>query len=239
MRRTLAAPLLALFVVSCTVTPGPSASGGPAGLGAKPTINEQTRGELQALLQKQHDTLASRDQNGYVATVDQERLALRRCANETFDIAGRQGVTGVAQVGKIEPYLDTYVRGYVQEGSNGLRRMYFRKTPRTVLPVRLVDFERSPSGSPAALSTDSDGTPSGILDSSPCSSLLRKRMIEPELPNTTTFGRPCAGREYSFIARGSRVKVSPAFHCRPSTETPKVRELKASPYLCWRSSARC
>jgi len=68
--------------------------------------------------------MASRDQTAYVATIDPDRLALKRCANESYDIATRQGVGAVPQVGKIEAYLDTYVRAYVQEGALGLRRMF-------------------------------------------------------------------------------------------------------------------
>ncbi|MDO8506861.1 MAG: hypothetical protein Q7S41_04540 [Candidatus Limnocylindria bacterium] len=105
----------------------PDTSASPSAA-AKPAINEQTRGEIQALLQKQHDAVASRDQTALNATIDQERLALKRCANESYDIATRQGVGRVSQVGKIEPYLDMYVRAWVQEGSFGQRRLFFRKT---------------------------------------------------------------------------------------------------------------
>ena len=129
MRRTLVA-LFALLLISCSSgTPAPGASGsGTAATAAKPQINEQTRGAIQALLQKQHDTIATRDQTAYMATVDPDRLALKRCANESYDIATRQGVGNVGQVGKIEGYLDTYVRAYVQEGANGSRRLFFRQT---------------------------------------------------------------------------------------------------------------
>jgi len=129
MRRTLVA-LVALLLIACSSgTPAPGASGsGTAATAAKPQINEQTRGAIQALLQKQHDTMATRDQTAYMATVDPDRLALKRCANESYDIATRQGVGNVGQVGKIEGYLDTYVRAYVQEGANGSRRLFFRQT---------------------------------------------------------------------------------------------------------------
>jgi len=129
MRRTLVA-LFALLLISCSSgTPAPGASGsGTAATAVKPQINEQTRGAIQALLQKQHDTMATRDQTAYMATVDPDRLALKRCANESYDIATRQGVGNVGQVGKIEGYLDTYVRAYVQEGANGSRRLFFRQT---------------------------------------------------------------------------------------------------------------
>ncbi len=134
MRRLLAPLFVAIFIAAActTAAPAPSTSAGGAaqsGNAAKPAINEQTRGAIQALLQRQHDTMASRDQNGFTATVDPDRLALKRCANESYDISTRQGVGPVPQVGKIEPYLDAYVRAYVQEGSNGQRRIFFRQTP--------------------------------------------------------------------------------------------------------------
>lgn len=123
--------ILALVVwsvaVSCTPTTTPPAASASAGVAEKPAINEQTRGEIQAVLQKQVSAMANKDQTTFQSTIDQERRALVRCANESYDIATRQGAGGAAQVGKIEPYLDTYVRAYVNEGSNGQRRIYFRK----------------------------------------------------------------------------------------------------------------
>lgn len=128
MRRTLIVVLAALFIASCSSgTPAPAASGSASAAAAKPQINEQTRGAIQAVLQKQHDTMATRDQTAFATTIDPDRLALKRCANESYDIATRQGVGNVPQVGKIEPYLDTYVRAYVQEGANGIRRIFFRQ----------------------------------------------------------------------------------------------------------------
>lgn len=131
MKRLLCAVLtVSVLASACTTgTPGPApASSGSGAPAAKPAINEQTRGAIQALLQRQHDTMAARDQTGFATTIDPDRLALKRCANESYDIASRQGVSAVPQVGKIEPYLDTYVRAYVQEGSSGQRRLFFRQT---------------------------------------------------------------------------------------------------------------
>ena len=127
--KRLAVVLAAWAVIAaCTpTTPAPDASAS-ASAGVKPAINEQTRGEIQALLQKQRDAMAKRDQTNFIATIDPERLELKRCENESYDIATRQGVGAVGQVGKIEPYLDLYVRAWVQEGSSGQRRLFFRKT---------------------------------------------------------------------------------------------------------------
>ena len=128
VKRILATILVAATLAACSSANPPTASGS-AGTVTKPAINEQTRGQIQAVLQKQHDSTASRDQNAFATTIDPDRLALKRCANESYDVAGRQGVGNTPQVGKIEPYLDTYVRAYVQEGGNGLRRIFFRQTP--------------------------------------------------------------------------------------------------------------
>ncbi len=130
MKRLLCAVLTAAFVAVACTTGSPAsgpASSGPGTPAAKPAINEQTRGAIQALLQRQHDTMAARDQTAFVSTIDPNSLALKRCANESYDVAARQGVGSVPQLGKIEPYLDTYVRAYVQEGSNGQRRLFFRQ----------------------------------------------------------------------------------------------------------------
>ena len=108
-------------------TTTPPAGSATAEVVEKPAINEQTRGEIQALLQKQTGAMSAKNLASFGTTLDQERRALVRCATETYDISTRQGVGAVPQVGKIEPYLDTYVRAYVQEGSLGLRRVYFRK----------------------------------------------------------------------------------------------------------------
>jgi hypothetical protein len=127
MKRFLVAVLgVSAFVIGCSpATTAPDASASAAAV--KPAINEQTRGEIQALLQKQHDTMATQDNKSFIATIDPDRLALKRCANESYDIASRQGVGNAGQVGKIELYLDTYVRAYVQEGATGMRRLFFRK----------------------------------------------------------------------------------------------------------------
>lgn len=127
MKRFLIAMAVSSIVASCTAPATPPAGSGSAGVVEKPAINEQTRGEIQALLQKQVSAMAGKDQTAFQSTIDQERRALVRCSNESYDIATRQGVGAAPQVGKIEPYLDTYVRAYVQEGSLGLRRIFFRK----------------------------------------------------------------------------------------------------------------
>ena len=114
-------------VLSCTPTTTPPSESATAAVAEKPAINEQTRGEIQALLQRQSIAMANKDQKAFQSTIDDERRALLRCQTENYDIATRQGAPGTPQVGKIEPYLDTYVRAYLNEGQNGIRRAYYRK----------------------------------------------------------------------------------------------------------------
>jgi hypothetical protein len=129
MRRFTLFLLLWALVVACTpsTTPPDGSASASTAVAERPAINEQTRGEIQALLQKQVNAMANKDQTAFQSTIDQERRALVRCTNESYDIATRLGAGAAGQVGKIEAYLDTYVRAYVQEGSNGLRRIFFRK----------------------------------------------------------------------------------------------------------------
>ena len=127
MRRALFSVLIWAVVLGCTPSATPPGASATTAVVEKPAINETTRGEIQAVLQKQNSAMASKDLTSFGSTLDQERRALVRCATETYDISTRLGVGAVGVVGKIEPYLDTYVRAYVQEGSLGLRRIYFRK----------------------------------------------------------------------------------------------------------------
>ena len=126
MKRLLIA-VTACVVVACTPLTAPPSGSATTAVAEKPQINEQTRGEIQALLQRQVTTMANKDQTAFQTTIDQDRRALVRCSNEAYDISTRQGVGAAPQVGKIEPYLDTYVRAYVSEGANGIRRIFFRK----------------------------------------------------------------------------------------------------------------
>jgi hypothetical protein len=127
MKRWLAVLAASAIVIGCSPSTTPPDTSPTVAVAVKPAINEQTRGEIQALLQRQHDTMATQNNTNFIATIDPERLALKRCANEAYDIASRQGVGNTGQVGKIEAYLDTYVRAYVQEGATGMRRLFFRK----------------------------------------------------------------------------------------------------------------
>jgi hypothetical protein len=128
IRRSTLSAIVAIFVVTGCTTAAPAVSPSPSVSGATAVvITEKTVGELQAVLQAQRDALTKRDLKAYQATFDQQRPAFRRCKQESFDIAGRQGVGGTApRIVKVTAYRDTYARAWVDEGSNGIVRTYFR-----------------------------------------------------------------------------------------------------------------
>lgn len=127
MRRLLLAlTLLAIVAGACTSASTPTASGE-----AKLEITGATVGELQALLQKRIDAVARHDLVAYQSTFDQTRTTWRRWLNDDYDIATRNNSSLLfapqAKIARAEVYRDTYVRAYVDEGSRGWRRYYFRK----------------------------------------------------------------------------------------------------------------
>jgi hypothetical protein len=114
---------LALLIGGCTAAP-PAQSAPTA---ATVVINENTKSEISALLQKRQAALAGKDLRGFQATIDMTRPALRRCQQELFDVAARQGASSTApSVGKIEVYGGTYVRAYVEDQGTGYMRIYFK-----------------------------------------------------------------------------------------------------------------
>jgi hypothetical protein len=127
--RGLRRGVLALaLVTACTAVPSsavtPSASPPPA----KVEITASTPAELEAVMKERLRALQAKDLPAFQATVDLTRLAFRRCEQETFDTAARQGAAaGPTRVVKVEPYGDGYVRAYVEDGSHGIERIYFRR----------------------------------------------------------------------------------------------------------------
>ena len=125
-RRLVAVALLAGLTASGCVGSGPGTSPAPSSA-PKVVITGRTPSEIEALLRTRQQALASKDLKAFQATIDMTRLTFRRCQQEVFDVAARQGASPDARsVGKIEPYLDSYVRAYVDDGS-GFRRLYFRR----------------------------------------------------------------------------------------------------------------
>lgn len=128
MPRALAL-LVAAAVLFAACVPGPTTGASPSPTGpAKVQVTDKTKDEIQAAIRAQRDALTKRDLKAYQATFDGQRNALRRCKTESFETAGRVGASAVTPtVVKVEPYLDTYVRAWVDEGSNGITRTYFRR----------------------------------------------------------------------------------------------------------------
>ena len=129
--RACAALLFAALLAGCTAPPPVAATATPTSSAPVAVeITDSTRGELQAALQTQQTALTRRDLTGYQATFDGQRAGLRRCKQESFDIAGRQGASGTApRVVRVDPqpYATVYVRAWVDEGGRGLARLYFRQ----------------------------------------------------------------------------------------------------------------
>ena len=134
-----AALVLALSLAACSSPPPAVAVSSPE----KVTITADTPSELKAVIVARASALQRKDLKGFQATIDLTRGAFRRCQSETFDIASRQGFTPTAvRIGKVEPYLDTYVRAYVGDlQSDGYARTYFRREGGTWILSEPLDAE--------------------------------------------------------------------------------------------------
>jgi hypothetical protein len=128
-----------VLVGGCTSAPTAPPANPSGAVAAPPQITENTRGEIVAVYERRYDALRKRDLSAYQKTFEVTRLALRRCFMDSFDVAGRQGVPTVPDVGKVDVYGD-YVRAYVNEGF-GYRRLYFRKTDSGFIQSEPTDAE--------------------------------------------------------------------------------------------------
>lgn len=117
---------VALLLVLAFAACGPGTAVAPPADG-KVAITASTASEIEALLQKRADTMQAKDLAGFQSTFDATRPALRRCQGEAFEIASRQGARPAPKVGKVEPYLEQYVRAYVGNDADGYQRLYFRR----------------------------------------------------------------------------------------------------------------
>ncbi len=116
-----AAFALAVLIGSCTAAPTAQVS--PT---AALALNDNTKSEISSVLQRRQTALAGKDLQGFQATIDMTRPALRRCQQESFDVAVRQGASSTGPVvGKVEVYAGIYVRAYVDDGL-GFMRVYFK-----------------------------------------------------------------------------------------------------------------
>jgi hypothetical protein len=123
-RGVLALALLA----GCTPAPSSEATPSPSPPPAKVEITASTAAEIESVMKERLRALQAKDLFAFQGTVDLTRLAFRRCQQETFDTAARQGFGGGAsRVLKVEPYGDGYVRAYLDDGASGIDRRYFRR----------------------------------------------------------------------------------------------------------------
>jgi len=133
LRRLL---LLVALLVCCDAPPASTAGGA--------LIGPETQHELEAVLQKKADAIRRQDLAAFQSTIDVSRAAFRRCWQEAFDEAGRGSVpfgTLGTKILKIEPYLDSYVRAYVQDDAASVSRRYFRRSGATWILTEPRDEE--------------------------------------------------------------------------------------------------
>lgn len=90
--RRLAALTFAILI-GCTTAPA-APTPEPSSTATTVVINESSKSEISAVLQRRHAALAGKDLQAFQATVDLTRPAFRRCQHETFDIAGAAGARG-------------------------------------------------------------------------------------------------------------------------------------------------
>ncbi len=129
MRRLgFASAVLALLLAACV--PAPTAPSAPSAGPVKVTVGPETKGELEAVLQKRTDAARRQDLSAFQSTIDLSRSTFRRCWTEAFEETGRGSApswVNSTKIVKVEAYLDTYVRAYVDEPGLGIARRYFRK----------------------------------------------------------------------------------------------------------------
>jgi hypothetical protein len=119
---------LAIFA-GCTAPPAtePSASAASPSPAAV-QITSSTRAEIESTIAERLRALGAKDLTAFQATVDLTRPAFRRCQQETFEVAARQGfAAGPTKVMKVEAYGNGYVRAYLDDGGKGIERVYFRR----------------------------------------------------------------------------------------------------------------
>ena len=141
MRRALLAVALAVLA-ACTPPSAVEPSVSPASPTPPPIqITSTTTAEIESAIAERLRAMGAKDLTAFQATVDLTRPAFRRCQQETFDIAARQGsATGPTKVVKVEVYGGTYVRAYLDDSGHGVERVYFRRNnDRWVLTEPKVD----------------------------------------------------------------------------------------------------
>jgi hypothetical protein len=123
--RRLFVLLLVLALSACE----PAVSRPPESSG-RALIGPDTQRELEAVLQRKADAIRRQDLAAFQSTIDLSRAAFRRCWMEAFDESGRGAIPFGAlgtRIVKVEPYLDSYVRAYVQDDPGSISRRYFRR----------------------------------------------------------------------------------------------------------------
>jgi len=98
-------------------------------------VTDSTKAELTALLKTREDAIGRSDQRAFEGTYDVTRPAFRRWQAEEFADAATLGPRLLGKIVDVQPYLDRYVRAWVEESSERagwpkgveLTRLYFRR----------------------------------------------------------------------------------------------------------------
>jgi hypothetical protein len=98
-------------------------------------VTDSTKAELAALLTARDDAIARGDAKAFENTYDTTRPAFRRWQAAEFAEAAQLGPRLLGKIVDVQPYLDTYVRAWVEESSDragwpkglDVTRLYFRR----------------------------------------------------------------------------------------------------------------
>ena len=98
-------------------------------------MTDSTKAELTALLKSRDDAIARGDAKAFESTYDTTRPAFRRWQAAEFAEAAKLGPRLLGKVVDVQPYLDTYVRAWVEESNDAagwpkgldVTRLYFRR----------------------------------------------------------------------------------------------------------------
>ena len=102
---------------------------------ASSRVTDSTKAELAALLKTRADAIARGDAKAFESTYDTTRPAFRRWQSAEFAESAKAPTRLLGKVVEVQPYLDRYVRAWVEESNERtgwpqgleLTRLYFRR----------------------------------------------------------------------------------------------------------------
>lgn len=124
---------LALVTVTCVVVIASACGSAPTD--SSTGVTDSTKAELGAVLKAREGAIARGDLKAFETTFDTTRLTFRRWQSAEFAEAAKLGPRLFGNVVDVQPYLDRYVRAWVEESNEragwpkgvNLTRLYFRR----------------------------------------------------------------------------------------------------------------